>query len=159
MDEPALIDALLRDPAQEQVDGKVYYVIYVSRACQAMSERQLQDLLETLRRKNREIGVTGFLLYQSGYFMQMLEGKRDLVDPLMRRIAQDPRHENLSVIMYGYEKGRLFTDWSMGFWNMGRLPEMDIDFINWQKQVISLLDVSQDARFCYAFFEALSKTE
>lgn len=160
MDEAALLRVLAEDPSQRIIrNAQVYYVIYVSRAREAMSEETLRVLLETSRRNNRAIGVTGFLIYQDGYFMQMLEGHQGLVDPLMERIARDPRHEDPCVIIRGQAKRRLFTDWSMGFWNMDAPLATDIDFMSWQKRTISLLEASQDARFCYAFFEALSRAE
>jgi hypothetical protein len=77
----------------------------------------------------------------------------------MERIARDPRHEDLCVIIRGQAKRRLFTDWSMGFWNMDVPLATDIDFMSWQKRTISLFEASDDARFCYAFFEALSQTK
>lgn len=158
MAEAALHQILGDDQQRKRVDdARVYSVIYVSRACKPMSGEQLQALLETSRRNNRAIGVTGFLIYQDGYFMQMLEGQRELVDPLMERIARDPRHEDPRVIIRSQAKRRLFNDWSMGFWNLDAPLTADTDFLSWQKRTISLLEASQDARFCYAFFEALSK--
>jgi diguanylate cyclase (GGDEF)-like protein/PAS domain S-box-containing protein len=160
MDEAALHQALTDDQAQAGApNARVYYVIYVSRARDPMSEDQLKALLEKSRHNNREVGVTGFLIYQDGYFMQMLEGQQELVDPLMARIARDPRHHDPSVIIRGQAKRRLFTDWSMGFWNMDAPLATEADFMSWQKRTISLLEASQDARFCYAFFEALSKAD
>ncbi len=160
MDEAALLQALADDQSKRLIpDAGVYYLIYVSRAREAMSEAQLKALLQTARRNNHEIGVTGFLIYQDGYFIQMLEGQRELVDPLMERIARDTRHEDPCVIIRGQAKQRLFTDWSMGFWNMDTVLATDADFMSWQNRTISLLEASQNARFCYAFFVALSQTK
>ena len=160
MEEAALLQVLADDPSRRMIpDAGVCYVIYVSRARETMSEKTLRVLLETSHRNNRAIGVTGFLIYQGGYFMQMLEGQQGLVDPLMERIAGDPRHEVTCVIIRGQAKRRLFTDWSMGFWDMDAPLATDVDFMSWQKRTISLLEASQDARFCYAFFEALSRAE
>ncbi|WPL18813.1 Bacteriophytochrome cph2 [Thiorhodovibrio winogradskyi] len=158
MPEQALCEALTHERGAEAAEAKLYYVVYVSRARDEMSEAQLNALLEVSRRNNREIGVTGFLIYQAGYFMQLLEGQRDIVDTLMERIASDPRHQKPSVIIRGYAHRRLFNDWSMGFWNMDFALAADIDFMDWQKRTLSLLEASQDARFCYALFEALSRT-
>ena len=160
MDEAALVQALADDQSQRLIpDAGVYYLIYVSRAREPMSEADLKALLATARQNNRELGVTGFLIYQDGYFMQMLEGQRERVEPLMERIARDPRHEEPSVIIRGQARQRLFTDWSMGFWNMEAALATEGDFISWQNRTISLIEASQNARFCYAFFVALSQTE
>ncbi len=160
MEATALIEAIAQNRHQDPEQApQLSYLIYVSRATKDMSEADLREILDISRRKNREIGVTGFLIYQSGYFMQMLEGRHELIEPLMDRISRDPRHENPSIIMRGKARRRLFTEWSMGFWDMSAPVDNESDFPAWQKRTISLLDASQDARFCFAFFKALSHAE
>jgi diguanylate cyclase (GGDEF)-like protein/PAS domain S-box-containing protein len=146
---------------QSQPDraSQVYYVIYVSEAQPNLSHHTLHEILSVSRRRNRDAGITGFLIYQHGYFMQLLEGRQEMIEPLMARIAADPRHQQPIVILRGYAPRRLFSDWSMGFWNMDKPTEpLSDNFEQWQGQTLSLLDASRDARFCYALFEAMSRT-
>lgn len=160
MEAAALIEAVTQNRLQDPVrTPQLFYIIYVSRASKDITETQLKEILAVSRRNNREIGVTGFLIYQEGYFMQMLEGRQELIESLMERISQDQRHEKPTIVLRGKTKRRLFTEWSMGFWNMSTPVDNESDFLSWQKRTISLLDASQDARFCYAFFKALSRAE
>jgi hypothetical protein len=49
-------------------------VVYASTALQAFTKPELQALLQEIRPKNAELGITGLLLYKDGNFMQVLEG-------------------------------------------------------------------------------------
>lgn len=90
-------------------------LVYVSFASHDMSDDELREILEVARRKNKELNVTGMLLYRDGFFIQALEGERNKVDPLYDKIAEDPRHRNVLKVYETEIKHRAFSDWSMGF--------------------------------------------
>jgi len=73
-------------------------LIYFSHATRAMGSDALQDLLTRARERNKLRGITGMLLYQSGYFLQALEGDDDLVHGLFKKIQADPRHHTVTKI-------------------------------------------------------------
>lgn len=103
------------------------HLVYVSAACVAMEDAALKNLLETSRRNNPALGITGMLLYLDGLFMQVLEGEAAKVDALFARIQQDPRHAEVAVVLRESLAERNFPDWSMGFrnlsgWNDQNLP-------------------------------------
>ena len=52
----------------------MYQLVYVSTASRAMSDADLNEILDVSRRKNRERDVTGVLLYLDRGFLQVLEG-------------------------------------------------------------------------------------
>ncbi|MBF0469382.1 MAG: EAL domain-containing protein, partial [Desulfamplus sp.] len=134
---------------------KVYTVIYVSRASESLTHNNIQEILEVARKRNAELCITGFLIFNNGYFMQFLEGRKEFIDTLLEKIVNDRRHDNVRIILSTFNKKRLFTDWTMGYWNM-RDAGSEIDFSTWQKQTFNLLEISNDAKLCYAFFEAIS---
>ncbi|MBU0550449.1 EAL domain-containing protein [Myxococcota bacterium] len=159
MSEEAFLLALEANHDTSRISAsKVYYVIYVSEAATSMDSEALGQILSVSRQKNKQKGVTGFLIYQRGYFLQMLEGREEVVSALMERLAADSRHKDVKVVIRGQRSRRLFNDWSMGFWDMSAPLENEADFLAWQKRTINLIEASQDARFCYAFFEALGKS-
>ncbi|MBF0329366.1 MAG: EAL domain-containing protein [Nitrospirae bacterium] len=133
----------------------VYTVIYVSRAAESVDEGEIFKILNTAQKFNAEQGITGFLLFNNGYFMQLLEGRKESVDALLEKIAKDERHKDFKIILRTTNQQRLFQDWSMGYWNM-KNTGADIDFSKWQERTFHLTDISKDAKLCYAFFEALS---
>src|SRR4028119_1894045 len=105
-----------RRVASESVsEDPMFFLVYVSSATRPFSREDLRVLLETCRKNNAELGVTGMLLYKDGNFMQVLEGDEGAVRGLYARIAADPRHGGEITLQQGFAEGRQFPDWSMGF--------------------------------------------
>ncbi|WP_375424882.1 BLUF domain-containing protein [uncultured Friedmanniella sp.] len=92
-----------------------YFVAYVSSASQLLTTEQLEELLVTSRRNNEARGLTGALLYQDGNFIQVLEGEQSVVEDLYNRIAIDPRHRQVIVLVRGTTAERQFGEWSMAY--------------------------------------------
>ncbi len=90
-------------------------LFYVSSAAQPHDSRSIQDILHKARRNNGRLDVTGCLLYSGRYFAQVLEGSDAVVSALARRIALDPRHKCLVILMETLRSEREFGDWSMGY--------------------------------------------
>ncbi|MEI6414698.1 MAG: ABC transporter substrate-binding protein [Pseudomonadota bacterium] len=131
-------------------DASRHFLIYVSQAKQTVSSDALEALLQKARACNRAVGISGCLLYQDGYFMQMLEGQRDALFTLLDKIKADPRHHNLHLVIEAPARGRVFPDWGMVL----RDPQHgqnDIDFTTWQRRNFNFRDLSEDARLCYAY--------
>ncbi len=59
------------------------------------------------------------LLYKDGNFMQALEGEGKVVRGLFKKIAKDPRHHDLEVLIEEELQQRQFADYSMAFRNLG----------------------------------------
>lgn len=96
----------------------MFQLAYVSSAKRPFSEPQLVELLEKSRANNEASNITGLLLYRDGNFIQAIEGDRDAVTLLHRKISADPRHHGL-ITMYTREvEAREFAEWSMGFRNL-----------------------------------------
>ncbi len=128
----------------------LHFLIYVSRAAVPMSGQALNELLKKSRDYNRSVGITGCLIHQDGYFMQMLEGPREAVLALFEKIKIDPRHLEAGIVIEAPARRRIFIDWSMGLRDLTPGPD-DPDFDAWQHRTISFLELSQDARTCYAY--------
>jgi len=90
-------------------------LIYCSQATSDISADELVALLEVCRRKNEPEGLTGMLLYTSQSFLQCLEGDPVAVETTYQRIAADPRHTNLRLLLDADVTEALFPSWSMGF--------------------------------------------
>ena len=96
----------------------LYSLVYVSSAVELFSNDDLVALLETSRRNNTRVGVTGMLLYKSGNFMQVLEGEEEKVREVHERIQADRRHRGLITLLEQRGDARQFGGWSMGFRNL-----------------------------------------
>jgi hypothetical protein len=77
----------------------------------------IAELMGKCRSRNARMEVTGFLIFDGGYFAQAIEGTRSAVTDTYNRIARDPRHHKLHLVSCTDAVGRLFPNWSMGLMN------------------------------------------
>jgi hypothetical protein len=96
----------------------MFQVVYLSTATQEYGQEELTRILEVSRRNNQADGVTGMLCYHGGTFFQMLEGKREKVQAVMDRVARDPRHHGITILLEQEITERHMPDWSMAFREM-----------------------------------------
>ena len=93
----------------------MFFMVYVSSAVTPFTHSELTDLLEKSRVNNAALDISGMLLYKDGNFMQVLEGDETAVRALYDKVARDPRHRGVLVLLQGTLAERQFPDWSMGF--------------------------------------------
>ena len=74
----------------------------------------IDGLKQISRRNNRQLDVTGCLLLAGPLFAQVLEGRRDAVEPLVARIAADPRHRQVRVLVERQTSARMRPDTVFG---------------------------------------------
>ncbi len=100
-------------------------VIYASRWAESdwSEARMLADILASSERNNEATGVTGFLLYREGWFLQALEGDLDAVDRTFDRIRRDRRHLDVRIVADAPAFERAFPDWAMRAGHLGEVPE------------------------------------
>ncbi len=75
----------------------------------------IQPILDASREANPESDVTGVLLFNQQYFLQLLEGSRREVTATFCRVAKDPRHDNIALMSVHDIDVRDFPTWSMGY--------------------------------------------
>ncbi len=62
---------------------------------------------------NKDHNVKGFLCNNERYFIQCLEGHKQVLLPLINQIFNDTRHTNIQVVLVKPIKHYHFTDWHM----------------------------------------------
>lgn len=65
--------------------------------------------------RNRELDVTGALVFTEKHFAQYLEGPAEGVQALMDSIRRDPRHEDVRIIFDKPLHARRFPTWAMAY--------------------------------------------
>lgn len=93
----------------------MFSLIYISRESDQFTAARLLELLEQSRDRNKKLDITGLLLYRGGNFMQILEGRRDVVLDLHGSICRDRRHFRVVTVLQEGIKARKFPDWTMAF--------------------------------------------
>jgi len=113
-------------------------IVYVSAAANPMTTEQLKALLAKARVRNATHSVTGMLLYHDGSFLQVLEGHEADVDPILASIQRDPRHTSTRILHRGAIVQREFPDWSMGFLDTSRWPQITPGLIDYRLALLKL---------------------
>ena len=93
----------------------LYELTYESVAIKGMPNLDIDELLEVSRTRNSEIGITGCLVYYNQRFIQILEGDREAVQQLYKKIENDGRHTDVRVIAENAVESRTFPEWGMAY--------------------------------------------
>lgn len=105
----------------------IHQLIYYSRNTVPGGDRamltNLRDIVSASQRNNSRDGVTGFLIFDKTWFIQILEGNLAQVSETYNRIARDPRHMNATVTDARNVSARSFPNWTMG--GAMRTPEVE----------------------------------
>ncbi|MGI4751236.1 MAG: BLUF domain-containing protein [Janthinobacterium lividum] len=91
------------------------YIIYISTASIYFDTSSLEKMLLQYRKNNEATQVTGMMLFSEGIFLQVLEGKQEDVDKLIKKILKDKRHHSIIQLGSALIEERIFKTWSMGF--------------------------------------------
>ena len=74
----------------------------------------LNTIMDAANRNNQRDGLTGALVFDTLWFVQILEGEREAVSATFRRIAKDERHDAVTLMDVRPADERLFGNWWMG---------------------------------------------
>jgi hypothetical protein len=107
------------------VTEALYRLVYYSRNLipggPADIAAEIESILQSARRNNAPLGVTGALIFNSGVFAQVLEGPRQNLERIFERIQLDQRHADAHVLAFEVTPERRFPSWSMAY--VGRSVE------------------------------------
>ncbi|ANJ66321.1 hypothetical protein A9404_02045 [Halothiobacillus diazotrophicus] len=96
-------------------------LLYVSKVSGHVGHDDVRMILAASQRNNGARGVSGLLMFNSGHFLQWLEGERRAVSERFARILQDERHTDVVIVDFAEVEARQFTDWQMGYLGEGSL--------------------------------------
>lgn len=100
-------------------------ITYISEATQEIDSVALNNLATVSQRNNKQIEITGVLVFLKGLFFQVIEGEETALDQLYHKIAQDPRHQNINCLKTELAiTERLFAEWSMKTINLGEAEDL-----------------------------------
>lgn len=99
--------------ADPQAPAALELYVYTSRYAGGSAEApfDLSAIYERSLVQNPRFGLTGFLLFDHGRFVQFLEGAPENIDSLIRALARDPRHEGIQELLRIPLEVRSFDQW------------------------------------------------
>lgn len=96
---------------------RLYSIAYFSKSAISGSHEnvvnEIESILSIARSKNKDLSITGALLYSGGYFSQVIEGPLEAIEELFETIQNDPRHSEVTVLHFNPIEIRSFSEWSM----------------------------------------------
>ena len=99
--------------------NEVYRILYCSQNSLMGSveeqKSEIANILSKSRSNNAGLGITGALLFNKGFFAQVLEGPLENVEKTFETIQRDMRHNDISVLECGNVATREFPEWSMAY--------------------------------------------
>jgi hypothetical protein len=111
----------------------LHQLIYYSRNNVSGDDRahiqHLRDILSASQRNNRREAITGYLIYDKRWFLQILEGQRARIFATYERLQHDVRHGGLTLMKTGPVLQRAFPTWDMG--GSMRTPEKQEIFLRY----------------------------
>ena len=93
----------------------LYTLCYVSSCKDSLTAKDLEHLFHVNKRNNIDHNVSGILIYNSGNFLQILEGDENMVKALFKKIKRDARHSSLITLINNSIDERIFHDYDSGF--------------------------------------------
>jgi hypothetical protein len=101
----------------------LYRLIYVSQAVSGLEYPDFIQILQKSEFNNKQVGITGMLVFGDSMFLQVLEGSRGTISQTYNRILLDKRHVNAELIDFSEIEHRNFTVWSMKLIELNNQPE------------------------------------
>ncbi|MFK8083259.1 MAG: chemotaxis protein CheB [Granulosicoccus sp.] len=84
-----------------------------SEATVPFDQKMLKELYEEVLRKNRQLGLTGYLSWKDDHFFQYLEGPENAIEEILHIIDKDTRQTILRTLLLGPIEQRRFSHWEM----------------------------------------------
>ncbi len=101
--------------------NKLCRLIYHSHLRPDLQQGDFDAILDESVRCNTSDNITGLLVYNKTFFMQVLEGPVQPVNLLYKRLLSDSRHHSVCLVDYSYISDRRFSNWAMA---VARIPTM-----------------------------------
>lgn len=94
----------------------LFSLLYASRANQTLrAAGDVEAILDSSRKHNTAVSITGMLVFNGYFFLQCLEGERAAVSKIYHRIATDDRHHDVTLLSARDIGRRSFDAWAMGY--------------------------------------------
>ncbi len=91
----------------------LFQLAYTSKRSKHCTDVDLHLLLTCCRKNNKDLNISGILLYSEHKFIQYLEGNCVQILALYDKIKEDNRHKDLVMISFGPLDKRIFPNFSM----------------------------------------------
>lgn len=100
-------------------------LVYVSTRKRNCTAEEIEKILDSCKKNNPPLNITGVLLYSETKFIQLVEGEAKVIMGLYDRIKKDDRHSSPVMISYNPIGEKSFPSWHMAKRN---IANTDLEF-------------------------------
>ena len=129
-----------------------FQLTYHSIANSELNQSDLDAIMDSSIKNNNINGITGCLMYNNGFFLQILEGDEEKVRSLFETIRLDERNEQATVLSTDHTPSRLFKDWAMAYYQFPPTKDLSPEQKELKQNLISLADTSKKPNFTLKVF-------
>ena len=103
----------------------MYELIYISTAKPDIKQSDIESILSTARNFNAKNNLSGCLIFHNNHFLQLLEGDKEIVSSLYKKIIKDDRHSDIKLLNESIKAIRSFSEWKMAFIDLTNHTEIE----------------------------------
>lgn len=96
--------------------NRIHRLIYTSNISASVVSApilQFRSILERSVKYNAAHDITGCLIFDGLRFVQIIEGKRDVISDLFHKLHLDVRHFDIELVEFVAVDERMFEEWAM----------------------------------------------
>ncbi len=90
-------------------------ICYLSKQTEGLKDSELEVMFQFILDVNPKLNITGALLHNNNFFLQVLEGKKETIQDLFENIRKDKRHKNILTILDQKIEDRIFENYEANF--------------------------------------------
>ncbi len=129
-----------------------FQLTYHSVAKPGLTADDLSAIMESSSRNNKELRLTGCLIYHNKFFLQILEGKEEVVMEMFERIKLDDRNHQVTLLSTDESQDRIFKEWEMAYYSLPDGTELSSEEEEIKKDLVQLSDTSKKPNFTLKVF-------
>lgn len=122
----------------------VSYRMYASRITfsSAFHRKIFLEIQQQAIKNNKSSGITGFLCFKDGKFLQYFEGEDAVCENLWQVLGNDKRHKDIVLMSAGTTANKRFKDWAMHCFKLDEEAYdiehqfLDFDIFNWKDEEV-----------------------
>lgn len=130
----------------------VFQITYSSVAKPELTITDIEEIMAEAKKNNTTNDITGCLIFNQGYFLQILEGNKQNVMNLIDKIRLDDRHDHFIILSEGETDYRTFKEWAMSYYHNPLNTHLSKEEQEIKESLIDLSNTSKKPNFSLKVF-------
>tara|TARA_R110002049_G_scaffold148778_3_gene311723 strand:+ start:3077 stop:4291 length:1215 start_codon:yes stop_codon:yes gene_type:complete len=121
---------------------QLYQLVYKSNVSEEFDNSKTEEFLSTIQNTNKQLDITGLLIFDGEHFLQVLEGPFDVISKLIASIQCDIRHDNVVILLKEPIPRREYKEWAMQL--LIKKPDSMVKIVDETERLAQILDRYQE---------------